>query len=108
MIALISDNQVAIAAICRRYGVSSLEVFGSAATGRFRDHESDIDFLVEFEDTSPGLANRFLDLAEDLEQLLEHRVDIMVEPTLANPYLRHTVNTSREQVFGHRRRKAVA
>jgi predicted nucleotidyltransferase len=102
MIALISDNRKAIADICRRYGVSSLEVFGSAATGQFREHESD----VEFGDRSPGLVNRFLDLAESLERLLERPVDLMVEPTLENPYLRHTVNASREQVFGHRRRQA--
>jgi len=108
MIALVSDNREAIGDLCRRYGVSSLEVFGSATTGAFRDHESDIDFLVEFEDKSPGLANRFLDLAESLERLLEHRVDLMVQPTLSNPYLRHTVNASREQVFGHRSRQAVA
>ena len=108
MIALVLDNRDAIAEICRRYGVSSLEVFGSAATGAFRDGESDIDFIVEFEDRTPGLANRFLDLAESLEHLLEHRVDLLVEPTLANPYLRHTVNASREQVCGHRRRQAAA
>lgn len=108
MIALISDNQDAIADICRRYGASSLEVFESATTGGFREHESDVDFILEFEDTSPGLANRFLDLADSLERLLGRRVDLMVEPTLSNPHLRHTVNASREQVFGHRRRQVVA
>jgi hypothetical protein len=108
MIALVLDNRDAIAEICRRYGASSLEVFGSAATGAFRDGESDIDFIVEFEDRTPGLANRFLDLAESLERLLKHRVDLLGEPTLANPYLRHTVNASREQVCGHRRRQAAA
>jgi predicted nucleotidyltransferase len=107
MIALISDNREAIADVCRRHGASSLEVFGSAATGQFREHESDVDFIVEFEDKSSGLANRFLDLAASLERLLECPVDLMVEPTLENPYLRHTVNASREQVFGHRRRQAV-
>ena len=108
MIALVLNSRDAIAALCQRYGVSSLEVFGSATTGAFREGESDIDFIVEFEDSSPGLANRYLDLAESLECLLEHRVDLLVEPTLANPYLRHTVNASREQVCGHRRRQAAA
>ena len=88
--------------------MSSLEVFRSGATGQFREHESDVDFIVEFEDRSPGLTNRFLDLAESLERLLECPVDLMVGPTLSNPYLRHTVNASREQVFGHRGRLAVA
>lgn len=37
-----------IAAICRRYGVRLLAVFGSAARGEARP-DSDIDFLVEFD-----------------------------------------------------------
>lgn len=104
MIALISGNQEAIAGICQRYGVSSLEVFGAATTGRVRERDSDVDFIVEVEDKSPGLAIRFLDLAEELERLLRRRVDLMVEPTRSTPYLRHTVNSSREHVLGQRRR----
>ena len=32
-------------AICERYPVSRLSIFGSAVTGGYREHESDIDLL---------------------------------------------------------------
>jgi len=53
MIALVSDNRDAIAELCRQYGVSSLEVFGSATTGAFRNGDSDVDFIVEVAVRSP-------------------------------------------------------
>ena len=53
MQAVIDEKRDALAAICRRYGVSRLEVFGSAARGLdFDPKRSDFDFLVEFEHRS--------------------------------------------------------
>ena len=44
-----------LAAFCRRNGIRSLAVFGSAITGDF-DGESDVDLLIEFEPgRTPGL-----------------------------------------------------
>jgi predicted nucleotidyltransferase len=49
MHALIDRHLSEIAALCRRYGVRRLEVFGSAARGiDFDPATSDADFLVEF------------------------------------------------------------
>jgi hypothetical protein len=42
-----------IVKLCERYGVSRLEVFGSAATGSTFDEDSDVDFLCEME-PGPG------------------------------------------------------
>ncbi|MGN6033725.1 MAG: nucleotidyltransferase family protein, partial [Thermomicrobiales bacterium] len=47
MIALIQDNVQEIRALCERFDVRRLELFGSAATGRFDPAHSDIDFLVD-------------------------------------------------------------
>ncbi|MCX6595884.1 MAG: nucleotidyltransferase domain-containing protein, partial [Acidobacteria bacterium] len=45
----------AIVEICRRYQVSELSLFGSAARGEMRP-DSDVDFLVEFLPAArPGL-----------------------------------------------------
>ena len=43
-----------VAALCRRHGVRRLDLFGSAAAGRDRPGESDLDFLVEFDAHPPG------------------------------------------------------
>jgi len=39
--------------LCRRFRVTRLELYGSAAEGRFDPAASDLDFLVEFADLEP-------------------------------------------------------
>ena len=46
---LVIDRQ-AIAALCGKYAVRRLVLFGSAGTDHFDEVTSDIDFLVEFDD----------------------------------------------------------
>ncbi len=54
----IADKREELAALCRRYDVVRLEVFGSAARGTdFDPATSDADFLVEF-DPDSGLVSR--------------------------------------------------
>lgn len=64
-----------IADICRKYGLSELSVFGSVLREDFAP-ESDVDFLVVFEnnDTGPCMAklNR---LEFELSELLGHKAD---------------------------------
>ncbi len=42
----LADHHDEIVALCRVYGVERLEVFGSAADGRFDPGRSDFDFIV--------------------------------------------------------------
>lgn len=107
MIGLVAERQAAIAALCQQYGVESLDVFGSASTGAFDEQTSDVDFIVTFSDMSPGIANRYLDFAEALEQLLGRSVDVMFDRPIENPFLRRTVNASRENVFERRSRQEI-
>ena len=64
----ISRKRAEIAALCERFGVLRMEVFGSAARGYDFDPEhSDIDLLVTFApDTQYGL-----DLHMSLEEALQ-------------------------------------
>jgi uncharacterized protein len=49
MLPAIAQHRASIAAICQRYGIRRLEVFGSTARGDdFVAESSDADFLVEF------------------------------------------------------------
>ena len=62
MIRLIEDNRASLEALCKKYHVSRLEVFGSAADGSFDPEHSDVDFLVEFppdHDLGPWMAHFF-------------------------------------------------
>ena len=66
-----------IAALCRRFGVVRLEVFGSAARrSDFDPARSDADFLVDFGEQSVSMG-AFLDFKEALEALVGRPVDLV-------------------------------
>ena len=54
MIELIENRAKELAELCRTHHVRTLEVFGSAANGKFDPATSDLDFLVEFAELKPG------------------------------------------------------
>jgi hypothetical protein len=70
----------------KRFGVKSLALFGSAATGTLTP-ESDLDFLVEFEAKS---FDAYMDLKEFLEDLFGRRVDLVLADAV-KPRLRATI-----------------
>ena len=94
---LITHHRIEIAAICKHFGVSRLEVFGSAARGTdFKTADSDVDFLVEF---LPGVATdlqAFLATKIALEKLLGRAVDLVESDAVQNPYVLANINRSRE------------
>lgn len=98
---LVADQKQAIRALCRKYGVRRLEVFGSAARGEdFEPGRSDIDFLVEVEpNRSPAFSmTDYLDLQEELAELLGRPVDLVMANSVQNPYRRTEIERSREVV----------
>ena len=94
---IVERNLPAIAELCRKFGVHRLDLFGSAATGRFDHHRSDLDFLVEFEPEAQGKS--YFRLLEEFEKLFGRRVDLLTEPSLGNPYLRRRIETERRTLF---------
>lgn len=89
-----------IVALCERYGVAHLELFGSATGQAFDPASSDYDFLVELDAKAPGSrARRWIDLAEALEQLLGRHVDLVNPRYIRNPYFQQAVNSSRTLIY---------
>jgi predicted nucleotidyltransferase len=101
MLELIETRKHEIAALCRRFHVRRLEVFGSAARGAdFDAATSDVDFLVEFTDHPDALSLRtYFGLKWALEELLGRPVDLVEEKAVENPYMKASMNRSREPVF---------
>jgi len=103
VIDLISKKYDDVVALCRRFRVAHLDVFGSAATGEFDPASSDLDFVIEFDDsTAPGLLDRYLDFAAALEQLFGRRVDLLTTNSIKNPYFKSTVERTRETLYDRR------
>lgn len=96
----ISQRRKELEEICRRYRVRRLELFGSAAAGRDRPGESDLDFLVEFEPLPQGAyADAYFGLLEGLERLFGRPVDLVVAGAIKNPYFRESVERTKAVVY---------
>ena len=99
MIDLVQQHRSEIAALCRKYGVRKLELFGSAAGGNFDSADSDIDFFYEFDDNTNALADRYFGLLEDLAQLLGRPVDLVSGRDVKNPYFLQVANRHRVTLY---------
>jgi uncharacterized protein len=74
----IADKRDALIALCKRYDVARLEVFGSALRAEdFGPARSDVDFLVTFAPHFRNSLATFADLKEALEALLGRPVDLI-------------------------------
>ncbi len=101
MHAEIARKREEMIALCRRYGVARLEVFGSAARGvDFDPVTSDADFLVEFKpESSLSPLEQFFGFADALEHLLGRPVDLVEPGAICNPFMLAGINRSRETVY---------
>lgn len=96
----IEDQRGALEALCRRFQVRRLELFGSASGESFDPQSSDLDFLVEFEDPpAGGYADAYFGLAESLRELFHRDVDLVVLSAVKNPYFRESIERSRTLLY---------
>lgn len=80
-----------LAAICRRYGVRKMSMFGSAARNELRP-DSDVDLLVEFKPASKTTLFDLVHMQDELSPLFGRReVHIAGPEILKNPYRRKTI-----------------
>lgn len=88
----IEAHRVQIAAICRRYGVQRLALFGSVTREHDFSADSDLDFLVQF---SPDVRHGFAYFAmeEELETLLGHKIELLTPQWLSEFF--------RDEVLAH-------
>jgi len=97
---LIEDKREALTALCRKYGVKRMHVFGSASRDDFRPGESDVDLLVEFETEDPfELADSYFALLDDLREVLGTAVDLVMSDAIKNRYIRDEVERTKQILY---------
>ncbi len=100
MIDAIALHREQVQVLCRRFHVRRLDLFGSAARGDFDPLRSDIDFLVEFDRSSPlHPFDTYFGPKEALEALFGRAVDLVEAGAVRNPYLKASIEQSRENVY---------
>jgi len=97
---LLHLNAPQIGALCRRYGVLRLDVFGSVLGQDFDPTRSDVDLSVEFEAALPGSALlRYFDLKHELERLLGRPVDLVELSVMPDTRLKRRIARSQVPLY---------
>ena len=87
-----------IRALCERYRIRALYVFGSAVHGTFDPESSDLDFVVdpgEYDD----VMGRLLDFSYDLERLVGREIDLITSRATADPQFLSVVEATRVTLY---------
>ena len=99
---LIELNMDKIIALCKKYKVKKLWVFGSILTPRFND-QSDVDFSVLFKKGEIKLleyADNFFDFIDELKVLLGRDIDMVCEDAVKNPYFLKELDVTKRLIYG--------
>lgn len=96
----IAQHKHDISIICKRYRVSELDVFGSAARkDDFDTASSDADFLIEFAPEVKVGLGELIGVKTELKKLLGRNVDLLEPEAIVNPYVLKSIKRNRESVY---------
>jgi uncharacterized protein len=100
MVAVLDDKAEALAALCRKYSVERLYVFGSALRDDFRAGESDIDLLVEFAPIGGhAKMHAYFDMLDELQELLRTKVDLVMVGAVQNKYIAREIEATKRVLY---------
>lgn len=99
---LIEMNIDKIVALCKKYKVTKLWVFGSILTERFND-DSDVDFSVIFDSEKIPLIDRadyFFDFIHELKVVINREIDVVCDDAVRNPVFRKELDSTKQLIYG--------
>ncbi len=101
MNSIVKDKLPQLVALCEKYSVVRMYLFGSAARDDFNEATSDIDLLIAFSSqlTMEEYADNYLDLVEILDNLFGRQVDLVTEKQLASPYFIENVERDKQLIY---------
>jgi hypothetical protein len=90
--------QERIAALCRKWKVREMALFGSVLRPDFRP-DSDVDILVTFDDDAPWSLWDLLDMRAELREVFGREVDLVERRSLENPFRRRSILRSKRVIY---------
>ena len=104
---IIEAKKPEIIALCCQYGVTALDLFGSATGPNWNPETSDFDFVVAFDSYGPGIATRLIGFSDALEALLGRPVDLVFDRSM-KPRVRAFIAPQRQVIFERNDRTVAA
>ena len=97
---ILSPHQAELVALCKKYHVRRLGVFGSALREDFDPQHSDLDLLVYIDpESSNSYFDDYFGLREGLAALLGRPIDLLAIKSLENPYFIQRIAQEREILY---------
>lgn len=89
-----------VAKLFKEHRIKSAYAFGSVVGNNFTE-ESDIDFLINFEDDVDELESGKIwwQLHDNLREVLNREIDLLVETSLKNPYFIADINKKKQMIY---------
>ena len=97
----INDKNISlIRKLCKEYNVRTFSAFGSVTREDFRN-DSDIDFLVDFNENDPfKYTDLYFQLKEKLENLLKRQIDLIEERGIKNQFFKKELDETKILIYG--------
>ena len=102
MIPIIISEKEKINKVFKTHKIAKAYIFGSAASDHF-DNESDIDFLISFQEGLDPLEKGELwwSLHDALRTLVQREIDLVTENSLKNPYFIEELDKTKQLIYGY-------
>ena len=97
---IIKNNIDQLNEICKNFNVKRLYVFGSLSTDTFDERKSDIDLIVELDQTDPiEKGETLMNLWDKFEELFGRKVDLLSRTQVRNPYLQKGIDKTKQLIY---------
>ncbi|MDZ7608191.1 MAG: nucleotidyltransferase domain-containing protein [Cyclobacteriaceae bacterium] len=97
---LIEERYVNFVDLCKIHKVDKLYAFGSSVTDHFDPQRSDIDFVVKLQIDNPvDRGEALMSLWDKLEELFQRKVDLLTDDSIRNPYLKSSIERTKQLVY---------
>jgi uncharacterized protein len=86
--------------LCTTHKVMYLYAFGSAIRDDFNEQTSDVDLIVEIDDSDPiERGEKLIDLWDKLEIFFSRKVDLLTFSSIKNPILRKNIDRTKILIY---------
>jgi uncharacterized protein len=83
---------------CLRWKIKEMSLFGSVLREDFSP-ESDVDILVSFYEDARWSLFDWVDMIEELKEIMGREVDLVERESLRNPFRRRAILTDKEMIY---------